>query len=302
LAEGLENRRKQGKKDPVDIILAENMRSAADFCRVKLRQHLPDDYPLEKMVGLIETSIGKMVPIMTRADMEEDPLQVFAEPYNTLILDGKGFKGDIPDIPGLAPVENIQAWVDRKAFIHNMGHATAAYVGHYHHPAARYMYEIMDDREVWRCTRGAMLQAAQVLLKVYPSDFMKKGLVAHIDDLLHRFSNRALKDTIFRVGHDLPRKLGADDRFMGIIRMARLAKKDFDEILQAMVYGFFFDARDEAGQPHPADLEFREMLQVDFEGTLEKISGIEGLSDKDILESIRRLYADLSREYHSKTT
>ena len=44
------------------------------------------------LVGLIETSIGKMVPIMTTAEQMKDPLVVYAEPYNTLILDGKGFR------------------------------------------------------------------------------------------------------------------------------------------------------------------------------------------------------------------
>ncbi|NJK84846.1 MAG: hypothetical protein HC906_01560 [Bacteroidales bacterium] len=80
-------------------------------------------------MGLVETSIGKMVPIMTSKDIEEDLLQVFAEPYNTLILDKNGFKNPIPDIRGLAPKVNMKAWVDRKSFIHNLGHAVAAYIG-----------------------------------------------------------------------------------------------------------------------------------------------------------------------------
>ena len=39
-----------------------------------------------------------MVPYYDRSDLAEDPLQVFAEPYNTLILDKKGFRGEIPEI------------------------------------------------------------------------------------------------------------------------------------------------------------------------------------------------------------
>ena len=74
-------------------------------------------------MGLVETSIGKMVPIMKTEDLEEDPLLVYAEPYNTLILDRKGFLGDIPHIEEFALKDNIKAWVDRKAFIHNLGHA-----------------------------------------------------------------------------------------------------------------------------------------------------------------------------------
>ena len=62
----------------------------------ELGRYLPHDYPLNELVGLVETSIGKMVPIMSQKDLEEDPLQVFAEPYNTLIVSKKGFKNPIP--------------------------------------------------------------------------------------------------------------------------------------------------------------------------------------------------------------
>ena len=156
---------------PLDIILAENMRSAADFTREQLIRNLPAGFPVESYVGLIETSIGKMVPIMPLAEAEKDPLMVFAEPYNTLILDGKGFKSPIPDVKGLAPKNNIKAWVDRKAFIHNLGHATAAYYGYFHHPDAVYMYEVLEDEKFLEFTRDVMIQSAEILKQVYPDDF-----------------------------------------------------------------------------------------------------------------------------------
>ena len=114
----------------------------------------------------------------------------------------------------------LKAWVDRKAFIHNLGHATAAYYGFTLHPEAVYMFEILDDPAVLKFTRAVMIQSAEILLKAYSSDFTFNDLELHIDDLIKRFRNRALQDTIFRVGNDLPRKLGADDRFMGSIHLA----------------------------------------------------------------------------------
>ncbi|MBK9391296.1 MAG: NAD-binding protein [Bacteroidetes bacterium] len=92
IATGLELRMKQNPYFPLDIILAENMRSAAEFTKEELLKHLPEGYPVDMLVGLIETSIGKMVPIIPNAEIEKDPLVVFAEPYNSLILDGKGFQ------------------------------------------------------------------------------------------------------------------------------------------------------------------------------------------------------------------
>ena len=217
IAAGLVQRNTNNPGTPLDIILAENMRSAADFVGGQLKKNLPSSFPVETLVGLVETSIGKMVPIIPQAELEKDPLVVFAESYNTLIVDRKGFKSPIPEIKGLAPKNNIKAWVDRKAFIHNMGHATAAYYGYALHPEAVYMYEVLDDPEVLQFTRAVMLQSADILLAAYPDDFTAIDLISHIDDLISRFRNKALRDTIFRVGQDLARKLGADDRFMGAI-------------------------------------------------------------------------------------
>ncbi|MEI6142075.1 MAG: NAD-binding protein, partial [Mariniphaga sp.] len=220
IASALEKRNANDPATPLDIILAENMRSAADFVREELMKNLPSEFPVETLVGLVETSIGKMVPIIPQAELEKDPLVVFAEAYNTLILDAKGFKSPIPQIKGLAPKSNIKAWVDRKAFIHNLGHATAAYYGYALHPDAVYLYEVLEDPKVLHFTREVMLQSADILRAAYPDDFTAADLEVHIDDLVSRFRNKALKDTIFRVGCDLYRKLGPEDRLMAPINAA----------------------------------------------------------------------------------
>ena len=129
IADGLIARYQSVNASLLDIIIAENLRDASGFIKGELKKYLPKEYPIDERIDLIETSIGKMVPIMTEKDVQEDILQVFAEPYNTLILDKLAFKNPIPEIEGLAPKDNIKAWVDRKLFIHNLGHVTAAYLG-----------------------------------------------------------------------------------------------------------------------------------------------------------------------------
>jgi mannitol-1-phosphate 5-dehydrogenase len=290
IAEGLMLRYRTHPEAPLDIILAENMRSAADFINELLEKYLPSDYPADKLVGLIETSIGKMVPIITATDLEKDPLVVFAEPYNTLILDGKGFKSPIPGIKGLAPKSNIKAWVDRKAFIHNLGHATAAYYGHYLHPEAVFIYEVLDDINVFDFTREVMLQSAEILLAAYPDDFTLADLDEHINDLLHRFRNKALRDTIYRVGQDLPRKLGSDDRFMGAVHLADHFGKPYYRILEAMSYGLTFNVADESGISSPGDLAFLKQIAEDFEVTLVDRLGYDPIIDRSVIDGLKILY------------
>ena len=287
VAGGLMEREKHSQGRILDIILAENMRSAANFFREKLRQALPPSYPLDDRVGLVETSIGKMVPIMTSRDLQEDPLQVFAEPYNTLILDRKGFKGEIPHIKELALKENMKAWVDRKAFIHNLGHATAAYNGYLKYPGATFMYEVLADPGVYRFTHDVMQEAAQVLETTYPDEFSMADLSDHIDDLLTRFQNRNLGDTVFRVGHDLHRKLGKDDRFMGIIRMAMRANKPYDMILEVMTMGVLFRTKDEHGKMFPGDVEFHKSCDEDLDKVLDQVCGLKSEDDPDLIREFK---------------
>ena len=227
---------------------------------------------------------------MPIAELEKDPLVVFAEPYNTLILDGKGFKLPIPEIKGLAPKSNIKAWVDRKAFIHNLGHATAAYYGYSKYPDAVYMYEILDDREVLQFTRSVMLQSAEILKAAYPGEFTDADLEDHIDDLIHRFRNKALQDTVFRVGQDLTRKLSYDDRFMGAIHLAMQYGNPYNLILQAMSYGLSFRAEDEAGNCFPSDINFHDSLTKDFKSTMTGLQGYDPVRDLPVIRKLKELY------------
>lgn len=290
IAAGVEKRNATDPGIPLDIILAENMRSASDFVREHLKNNLPPGFPAETMVGLVETSIGKMVPIIPQAELEKDPLVVFAEPYNTLIVDRNGFKSPIPEVKGLAPKDNIKAWVDRKAFIHNLGHATAAYYGYILHPDSVYLYEVLEDGEILLFTRAVMLQSAKILSVAYPGDFTFLELEAHIDDLIYRFRNKALQDTIYRVGQDLVRKLGPDDRFMGAIHLAIQYHLDYNLVLEAMFCGFSFGATDETGNCFPADKDFLSYLSTDFESTLTEILGYDKVVDQAIIDALLKLH------------
>lgn len=256
LAQGLRRR-----TAPVDLIIAENVNDAAAYFRRELQLLLPEEYDFDRQVGLVETSIGKMVPIMKREDVQRDPLWVFAEPYNTLIVDKHGFKTPLPAIDGMFPVDNIAAYVHRKLFIHNLGHAAAAYFGYQFNPQFTYIYEALAVPELLQKTRQCMEQSAVALNKNYPDDLLRSDLHGHIEDLLERFQNRSLGDTIFRVGRDLYRKLGKDDRLIGALLLAKKHGCPCDVIAESVVAACQFKATDEFGQLFPEDQRFWEYDQ-----------------------------------------
>jgi mannitol-1-phosphate 5-dehydrogenase len=297
LARGLTERYKRDNKSALDIILAENLRDAAEFFHVSLKEVLPTEYPLDQLVGLVETSIGKMVPIMKKKDLEEDMLQVFAEPYNTLILDKKAFKNPIPAIEGLAPKDNMKAWVDRKLFIHNLGHATAAYLGYLYDPHFVFLYEPLNISAIYQEVRETMLQSADILLKKYPNEFTAETLTAHIDDLLSRFRNIYLGDTIFRVGCDLTRKLSAQDRLAGAVHLAVGMNLPYEKILFALVCGCRFRAKDEAGNMLPEDIEFSRIYEKGIKYVLTEICGFSETLSRELITNAEEMDRNLNEGY-----
>jgi mannitol-1-phosphate 5-dehydrogenase len=227
---------------PLDIILAENLRNAAEiFCRM-VSENLPAGYDVRKNIGLVETSIGKMVPMMPPGLVVKDPLMIYAEAYNDLIVDAGAFKNEIPKIRGLMPKQNMKAWVDRKLFIHNLGHAASAYFGNYYLPSKTYIWEVLENELIRTKVEETMNEAGAVLQRIHPGEFPPEHLNEHITDLIRRFRNRSLGDTIYRVGCDLKRKLDHDDRLVAPLRIAYENKLPYRNILSALKCGCFFSA------------------------------------------------------------
>lgn len=238
---------------PLDLIIAENLRSGAAWFRQNLGPLLPEGFDLDSRLGLVETSIGKMVPIMPQDALNEDPLQLFAEPYDTLIVDRLGFRREVPALAGLKPVNNITAWVDRKLFLHNMSHAALAYLGYQANPALIYCWQAMELPAVVDAVRAALLQSAAALNRAYPDDLSQEELAAHADDLLNRYRNRALGDTLHRVGRDLGRKLAREDRLIGACLLAAKHGLPFDSLVPPIRAALKFAAPDEQGRVGEAD-------------------------------------------------
>jgi mannitol-1-phosphate 5-dehydrogenase len=298
IASGLLERRRLHPGRPLDILICENMRDAASYFRAALgkeREILagegwvnapgPAAHPLDSLVGLVETSIGKMVPIMSAEDRARDPLLVYAEEYNTLLLDRRGFKGPVPAVPELDPKDNMKAYVDRKLFVHNLGHAVLSYVAFLFRPAHAYVWEAVLDGEVAAVTRSAMRESGRALAAEYPGELDERGMEAHIEDLLGRFANRALGDTLYRAGRDLYRKLAPEDRLVGAVRLCLKHRVEPKNIALAVASAFFFKAVDERGRMFESDRLFHE--QEVSKGFDHVMSAVCRLEDAGALKLIR---------------
>jgi mannitol-1-phosphate 5-dehydrogenase len=212
IAAGLDLRAAAGAA-PLDIIICENLLDADKYLRGLLEKAVKSetrDY-LDKKTGLIEASIGRMVPVMTDEMREGNALRVWVEPYEELPVDADGFRGLIPPIKTLVPFSPFGFYIRRKLFIHNMGHALCAYFGWL--KGYTYIYEAAEDEEIASRAEGAMRNVAAALHREYGIPLGQ--IEDNVFDLLRRFGNRALMDSVARVGKDPVRKLKSNDRLTG---------------------------------------------------------------------------------------
>lgn len=194
---------------PLDLLICENLMDADEYIRSLLE---PELTPAElASVGLVETSVGRMVPVPDPELLKEDPLLVRAEAYSVLPCDRDAFRGEIPDVPNLAPSAPFRYIIERKLYIHNMGHALCAYLGMLR--GYTYISEAIGDPAIRAIVREAMTESALALSAKFGRPL--SDLMAHTSDLIRRFGNTGLGDTCARVGADIPRKLAASDRLTG---------------------------------------------------------------------------------------
>ena len=214
---GLRKRWAMGGK-PLNIIVCENLMDANLVVEGMIKEHLSDEEKakFDATVGLVEASIGRMVPVQTEEMKDGEPMRVCVERYGYLPTDKAAFKGEIPAIKNMVPFAPFDFYIKRKLYVHNMGHATCAYLGDL--LGLAYIYQSIDVADVRILVQNAMLESAQALSGKYGVEL--STIVMHINDLLNRFTNAALMDTCARVGGDPGRKLSPDDRLIGSATLA----------------------------------------------------------------------------------
>jgi len=272
LAAGLNLRLARADPNPLDIILCENMLNAGSFMREKVGALIDPALAstFASHVGFVEASVGRMVPVVSDETREEDPLWIGVEAYCELPVDEQGFRGPIPPIKNLLPKPNFQAYVERKLFVHNAGHACAAYLGYLKH--LDFVWEAMQDERIRPIVEAAMAESCEGLHRKHgvPLD----ELQAHAEDLEQRFQNRALGDQVARVAGDPLRKLSPGDRLIGAMRMCDSQGVQPENLATGTAAALLYDNPDD-----PGAMQLHAMWkEVGPEGILGSVCGLQPAS------------------------
>lgn len=214
LARGLEERAQAGA-GPLNIIACENKVGASAFLRGQILPHLSGAGRayLEQSVGFPNASVDRIVPPFEG----EDVLDVGVEDFYEWYVEGPAFKGGIPQIEGMKVTDDLMAYVQRKLYTLNTGHAIAAYLGSLRGLGT--VTDAMGDPETAEQVREAMEQSGAALVQTHGFDAAEHA--AYIERIEARFKNPHIHDEVTRVGREPVRKLGPQERLIGPARMAR---------------------------------------------------------------------------------
>lgn len=210
VAKGLIQRHDSGNTSPLNIIACENMVRGTSQFKQHVLQALPEQYHawLEQHIGFVDSAVDRIVPPADSAS--NDPLEVTVETFSEWIVDKTQFKGALPVIAGMELTDNLMAFVERKLFTLNTGHAITAYLGQL--AGKQTIRDAILDQAIRSVVLGAMEESGAVLIQRYGFDAAKHA--AYIQKILGRFENPWLKDDVERVGRQPLRKLSAGDRLI----------------------------------------------------------------------------------------
>ena len=265
---------------PLDVILCENQLGADELMRGWIYEQLTDAQRAwaDENLGLVEASIGRMVPPLTPEMRAVDKLLICVEPYAELPVDRDAFKGEIPDLVGLIPYTPFEFYIKRKLFLHNGGHALCAYLGY--QKGYEYIWQAIADPEIYAAAKASMMTSAEALVRKF-GEGVRENVESNVTDLLFRFQNKALKDTVARVGADPVRKLRRNDRIVGAALFAIEQGVDPTPIVNGIAAALRFDRTEDATAP-----EIQKALReqgVDY--VLEHYMGLE--PDEELYGRIR---------------
>ncbi len=252
IAGGLKKRWAEGNMTPFNIIICENLIGADKVLHDLIAGNLSEEEVkhLDSLVGFVEASIGRMVPVQTPEMQKGNPLRVCVEAYDRLPLDKAAVKGDFPPIKNVIWYTPFEFYIERKLFIHNMGHAMTAYLGDL--LGCEYIWQAIENPTVELMVIRAMTASAIALAKRHDGD--TADLFAHVQDLIRRFANRGLGDTVKRVGGDIRRKLSPGDRLVGALKMCKEQNVDTIYIEAAIAAALMFKHDDVLNEKSAAEI------------------------------------------------
>jgi mannitol-1-phosphate 5-dehydrogenase len=258
------------RKTPLNVLAFENLTNAGYYLGLRVGALLPYHFDLHRH-GFSGAVIPRAVTQRLGDPRSDDPLTFVGDAPATFMVERPSLRAPFPNLAGMVTVEDLNPWIQRKLYTYSAGHAVTAYLGflkgyHYIHTAIR-------DPEIRADVLAAMAEGQQGLLARYGPEIA--GPESDLLEIMARFENAALNDSLDRVGRDPQRKLGAQDRLVGAARLAQSAGVQPQKLALGAAAALLFD---NPKDPSAEELQ-REIRTVGPVPALERISQLDPRSD-----------------------
>lgn len=279
----------------VNVFACENRMGASTLLKQYVLQNLKDEHDqryVEQYVGFPNCSVDRIVPLPDQARQASRvghrTLDVDAESFYEWIVERSALIGNPPfplPIKGMRFTDRLEAYVERKLFTLNTGHAMAAYLGYL--KGYETIAESIHDNRISGGVQHAMQESGVALVRKHNFDPDEHAM--YIDSIIDRFRNPHLKDECVRVGREPLRKLGRNDRFIGPAQLCRDYGLPNRNLCRGIAAVFRYDNEDD-----PQSVELMQWIKRDG---VEKVAiELTGWSEDDVeIGYIMWNYKDLEK-------
>ncbi len=239
-ADIIKARKENGIKEELNIIACENMVKGTTFLKENIYEKLNESEKeyADKYIGFPDSAVDRIVPPVNAEGKK--PTYVVVEEFYEWIVDRNLIKGDL-ELEGMIKTDNLMAYIERKLFTLNTGHAITAYIGKY--KKYKTIDESIKDADIRNTVKGAMGESGEVLIKRYGFD--REAHFKYIDKIIKRFENIYLKDDVERVGRQPLRKLGKNERLIKPLLGTLEYNTPNENLITGIAYALKFDGSDE---------------------------------------------------------
>ena len=280
IAKGIIARMEAGIEEPLNIITCENGLRATTQLKEAVLEHLDGNQKEWCLAhtGFPDCAVDRIVPPVR----SENPIDVVVERYYEWDVEEKAFVGPVPQIEGMSLADNLLAYIERKLFTLNTGHAITAYFGKMKGCAT--IEESIAVPEIFELVHAAMQQSGEALVKQFGFDH--EAHFRYIEKIIGRFRNPYLKDDVTRVGREPVRKLSPDDRLIKPLMTAKSFGLPYDKLLLGIGAALHF-----RNENDPQSVQLGEMIDNEgLEATVSKITGI--LPSDPLMAEIVKAYSE----------
>lgn len=238
IAKGL-TKRIATNKTPLNIIACENMVGGSTVLKNFVYQNLADDVKpeVDKLIGFPDAAVDRIVPLQKN----DEKLLVKVEPYAEWDVDSKGVVGELPEIKGMTLVDNLGAYIERKLFTVNTGHASIAYLAY--QKGLPDISSAMRDEEIVAAARAVWAETSALLIDKYNFDAAVHQ--KYVETTETRFKNPEINDEVTRVARGPKRKLSASDRLVSPATQLLERGKTPDALAKVIAAALKFDYADD---------------------------------------------------------